>query len=422
MSRTTGLLALFLAFNIVVAMALALPADDPIRHYQSVQLLFHPTLDSGLDSWGPMRKALDYMASPHHVPIYTELLQHQGIKFQYPLTALLYFAPCLYAADLLGIGDVPRFMSGVGWGFLAAMIAATALLLRRLTSCDEFVLKTTLVVLATLTFYPIAKGFTLGQVQIWIDAFFAMALLTWVLNWKATSGVLVGFMCLIKPQYALFLVWASLRREWSFVMGILAACLIGLGTSIAVFGLADNLNYLNAISFLSQHGEAYYPNQSVNGILNRIMGLWEPQLYNNLEWRENSFPPYTSFVYIATVLTSIAILGLAFFVSTKDRVIDFCIMAISITIASPIAWEHHYGLLLPIFVVAFATWANDAKALAWLAGSYVLTSNYWAITKALAATPLNFVQSYLFAGALMLLVLLYGRVVLLPIPLRIWGR
>ena len=38
--------------------------------------------------------------------------------------------------------------------------------------------------------------------------------------------------------------------------------------------------------------------------------------------------------------------------------------------------------------------------LAWLAVSFVFASNYFPVTKLLAYTPLNFVQSYLFASAL----------------------
>ena len=33
----------------------------------------------------------------------------------------------------------------------------------------------------------------------------------------------------------------------------------------------------------------------------------------------------------------------------------FCLMALVATMASPIAWEHHYGIALPIFVVAWSS-------------------------------------------------------------------
>ena len=55
----------------------------------------------------------------------------------------------------------------------------------------------------------------------------------------------------------------------------------------------------------------------------------------------------------ATVISSSLILLAAIARQSKgeDRVVDFCGMAVSLTIASPIAWEHHYGILLPIFAI-----------------------------------------------------------------------
>ena len=74
--------------------------------------------------------------------------------------------------------------------------------------------------------------------------------------------------------------------------------------------------------------------------------------------------------------------------------------------ASPIAWEHHYGITLPIFAVLLAGSLGNRRRLAWLAASYVLVSTFVSATNLLAATPLNLLQSSLFAGAIILLALL----------------
>ena len=89
--------------------------------------------------------------------------------------------------------------------------------------------------------------------------------------------------------------------------------------------------------------------------------------------------------------------------------IDFCLIALSGTMASPIAWEHHYGITLPIFAVLLAGSIGDHRRLAWLAVAYVLVSTFLPITNFLAATPLNILQSSLLAGAMILLVLLHQR-------------
>ena len=122
-----------------------------------------------------------------------------------------------------------------------------------------------------------------------------------------------------------------------------------------MFGFANHLDYLPVLSHLAERGETYYPNHSVNGLLNRLMSVAEPELYRNLDWGDGAFPPFNRLVYWTTTISSAAILLLALLRRNRDndpdRVVDFCTMAVSATVASPIAWEHHYGVLLPVFAV-----------------------------------------------------------------------
>ena len=86
------------------------------------------------------------------------------------------------------------------------------------------------------------------------------------------------------------MLWALLRREWRFAFACVATGLVGLIGSIAVFGWANHLDYLRVLSHLAERGEAYYPNQSVNGLLNRLMSIGEPELYSNLDWGDGALP------------------------------------------------------------------------------------------------------------------------------------
>jgi hypothetical protein len=182
---------------------------------------------------------------------------------------------------------------------------------------------------------------------------------------------------------------------------------------VATYGWANHVDYLKVVSFLSEHGETYYPNQSVNGLLNRIMGIAEPSQYRNLDFLAGQFPPLNPLVYGATLISSLAILAKALLrrgtASDSDRILDFSLMALSCTMASPIAWEHHYGVLLPIFAVLVAAATPGALWVAWLAAAYSLTSVYIPATMLLAQSPLNFLQSYLLFGALIILALLHLR-------------
>jgi hypothetical protein len=78
-----------------------------------------------------------------------------------------------------------------------------------------------------------------------------------------------------------------------------------------------------------------------------------------------------------------------------------------LTVASPIAWEHHFAVLLPVYVVAYAALAQSSGRLIWLAVSYLLVATYIAVARLLAPTLLNIFQSYMLFGSLILLVLLH---------------
>jgi alpha-1,2-mannosyltransferase len=327
-------------------------------------------------------------------------------------------------------GPRPTINDIVGWFFLLLTAGATAALLewglRRRGiprgGTGIFLLRLAAVAALTLTFYPVVKAFTLGQVQAWVNGAFALALLCWVTGHRASGGVLIGLICLIKPHYGLLLLWAALRREWRFVYACAAAIAAGVAVSIGVFGWENHLDYLRVLGFLSERGESYYPNQSVNGLLNRLMSIADPQEFNNVFWREAHFPPFTPLVYACTLASSILILGAALVRRRRGndphRVLDFCTMVASLTIASPIAWEHHYGVLLPIFAILFANTLGDRTRLAWLVLSYVLASNFFLAANALAPSVLNLAQSYLFAAALVVLALLHLRPLAAAAPIR----
>jgi alpha-1,2-mannosyltransferase len=178
--------------------------------------------------------------------------------------------------------------------------------------------------------------------------------------------------------------------------------------SIAAYGLNNVLDYLSVLSFISKHGESFYINQSVNGLMNRL-------LFNgdNLYFFD-AFPAFHPVVYALTIDSSILILGIAmFWRMVKDpSCLDLAIIILSLTIASPIAWEHHYGILLPIFAVILPTVVSQRSFGVWTTAylflAYILTSQKFdEITNLLANTHWNILQSYVFFGGMMVLLLLY---------------
>jgi alpha-1,2-mannosyltransferase len=390
--------------------------------------------ESGGDSWLNMFIAHEYARAPHATPLYEEVFFKRGIKFQYPPSSLFAIAAMRMAgSDRVRLGEEypgprPSINDILGWAFVLLMVISVAALLqiqlkRSNLASDAHISFAACAVIAagfTLTFYPVMKAYTLGQIQVWLNSIFSLLLLSWVMGRKALSGVLMGLICLIKPHFGLFLVWALVRREWRFIIGCGATIFVGVAASVAAFGWADHVDYLRVVSYMGQRGEAYYPNQSINGLLNRLMSISDPVRYNNLEFHMSEFAPFNPWVYGITVVSSAVILlaAIAWRSKDEDRAFDFCRMAVSLTVASPIAWEHHYGILLPIFAVVLPSAIEDRRRMLWLMASYVLVSTFIPATNLLAATWLNVGQSYLLAGAFVLLALLYLGPTTAPVMVR----
>jgi alpha-1,2-mannosyltransferase len=225
-------------------------------------------------------------------------------------------------------------------------------------------------------------------------------------------------MCLVKPQAGVLAAWALIRRRPRFLAGFAAVALPALILSIARAGLASHLEYLEVLSFLSRHGESFFPNQSVNGLLHRLLHNGENLTFfppGTVLWMDH-FPPYHRLVHVATMLSSALFLAIALWRPREARArggdVDFMVAGLAATMASPIAWEHHYGVLLPMFVVARHVRARNPGLGGWtswaLGASWILTGTCWWVTRRLADDGAwNVLQSYVFFGGLLLFVLLW---------------
>jgi hypothetical protein len=257
-----------------------------------------------------------------------------------------------------------------------------------------------------LTFYPLVKAFSLGQIQTWLNGIIAMALLAWAAGRRGVSGALVGLLLLVKPHYGLILLWGAADRAWRFVAAGALVAGAGLAAAVLVFGFATHIDYMSILSFLSRHGETYYPNQSVNGLLNRLAGIGDAARYTNLEFPAGVFPPYNVWIHGATVATSLCLLAVGLLGRTGREHTDpraFATMVLCVTMASPIAWEHHYGAVFALFAILFSGSLRGRVSLHLLLPAYVLVSTPVMMANALANSAANVFQSTLFAGALLLL-------------------
>ncbi len=365
--------------------------------------------NGGTDSWGQMATALAEFRARPEGELYHHVFLRRHIRFPYPPTSLL----LTDATEHLGLGFA--FLNLVSAIAVLATMAVVAVLLTGgfedrasigLNRADRNALFVVAVV-STLTFYPIVKGFALGQIQTWINLVLGLVLWLWISGRERSAGVLAAVTAVLKPHYGFLLLWAASRRRWTFCISFGGTILLTVLASLWVFGLANHLDYLWMLSHVSRHGESYFANNAVNGFLHRLLFNGE-----NLEWHEDRYPPMNEWVVGGTLVASATLVALCLVWRRREAdaggIVDLMSAVLTCVMASPVAWEHHYGILLPIYAVLLPKVLRPPRApVVWLAVSYVLTSNYFGVTTLAAGTWLNFVQSSLLFGATTVLVCLY---------------
>ena len=125
--------------------------------------------------------------------------------------------------------------------------------------------------LSVFTFHPIVIAQYLGQIQVIIDLLVCIAFLAWLSDKKYIAGGMFAIASLIKPQLMLLLIWALIRREKACLIGMFVIFIPAGIISLAIFGFQEHVDYLKVLSHIGSRGESFWPNQSLNGILNRLI-------------------------------------------------------------------------------------------------------------------------------------------------------
>jgi alpha-1,2-mannosyltransferase len=356
------------------------------------------------DSWLPMMKSLDYFRAHPGLPIYSAKLYDTLI---YSLASLL---PMVFLRKL-GVGDpgMLRILAVGSWLAVLGVAAVSLAMARRLLRerGDRLTWPVVLaVVLACLGCYPLLKGYSLGNAQTFLSFGFAVMLYLWTRGNERSAGVVAALLAFVKPQYVLLLVWMAVRRRWGAMWAFLACVVAMLVMSVAVFGWHNNLDYVAVLAGLSHKAQSHFGNQSMFGTINRMIFNGE-----NLGYTPYVYTPYIPWVYRVTVLTSLLLVGgvLAFpWGKLRGSTADIAAMGLASVAASPMAWEHHYGIVVGIFAWAWFAYGCWQTKRPWLLGvAFFLTMNFLAATNLLAdKRGWNLLQSYMYFGALLLMGLL----------------
>ncbi|MCC3304212.1 glycosyltransferase family 87 protein [Sneathiella sp. HT1-7] len=381
------------------------------------------------DSWLPMYEAAYARREFPDKGIYEVVFFENGIKFQYPPISLLpYIGLIKFGFDLpaiIKISYAVSFVAMLAIAFCGYKIAVVLLdkygckgLLSTRGRLGIFILS----LLAIFTFHPIYIAQYLGQVQVIIDLLVCLAFLAWLSERKHLSGIMIATAALIKPTLILVFLWAMIRKEKACFVGMVVVFIPAGILSLAVFGFEEHLDYLRVLSYIGTHGEAFWPNQSMNGLLNRLLGGDNPGSFD-----ANSYSGYNLYVYAGTMISTVCFILFGLFYNRPKSsnnvasALDLATMVLLSVMATPTAWTHHYGVLWPILVMAIMVsillmlkgknqYAVTGFTL--LCIGYFFISNYFSFTDnpAYYAPPVNLILShFLYGGFITLFALLLLR-------------
>lgn len=369
--------------------------------------------DATADSWRPMLRALD--AWDRGEPVYTTVFFGEHVKFQYPLTTL--FLPMAMRSPTRTGNTLIRALNRASLAATLVFIACTTALFvvtwfgpRPDWSEWAIWFGVGIVIAGSALFHPALMSYVLGQIQSFVNAALAAMLLAWRLNRRVAAGVALALGCLIKPHLGVLLLWGLLRRAWSFAAAAAIVIALGATAAVAVFGIRDNVDYARVVSFMAARGEAITANQSVNGLLNRLVQPPEAR-----EWDFHSFPPPNAIVRAGTLVGALLLVGTALLLPPRlgfgGSALDIAIAALSVTMASPIAWDHHYGVLLPALILASGVALRLPAPRRWwfaaLGVAFALGGSMWEPLAFIADPPANLLQSYVLAAGVASLLVMY---------------
>ncbi|MFW5653179.1 MAG: glycosyltransferase family 87 protein [Planctomycetota bacterium] len=421
MSWAIGIM--LMAHLLIGTLLLLLPPDGITAPYYSAAfglfLLQPETVLS--DSWDPMLIALEHARSSTE-PLYQTIFFDRGTKFQYPPSSLL----IIELVHSFAGASTAFAMNVICWGAAFSIAVLSAILhlrterslgVRQPNTRRSAIIRAALVCVAALAFYPLARSFKLGQVQTLLTLLVTLAMLAHLSRRQVVAGLLLGCMTAIKPYFILIVVWALVRKHHRVAIACVATAACLQIVAVLNYGLEAHLEYVDVVQFMGRHGEVFHPNQSVNGLANRIV---HPDI-SNLEWRPHDYAPFHPLVYALSIAATVIFMLLMILPLPRREqrssptlsTVDLGSALLALTLASPIAWEHHHSILIPVLAIAVPVLLSRAAPAAGrfiailLVVIYLLAGQRWTITDLTASIPVvNIVQSYLFFASVTLLVIL----------------
>lgn len=336
----------------------------------------------------PTVRAAQRLRDDSRAPLYSDF-RVDGSSFVYPPLAAVLYEPVAAADDPYAV--LLRANQLAFW-----LIVAIAVLLARPAGAWAMAA----MALGAVAFHPLTRAVELNQASVIITLAVGACLLAAARNRDVAAGIALAVAISIKPHLVLMLPVMAWHARRIAVVAV-AACAGLFIASIAAAGIANQLDYARVVIPALSEGYAFYPNQSWNGLLHRLV---QPDMTSFV------LAPSSPVVRILSVLLGLATVALGTWLSYRAprdgdrRVVVVAFSWLVATLASPIAWEHHYAPALLLFALWLRARAIDDElsrldvvvAFAWIA-----IASYFEV-RGLGSPVTRLLASYTLAGGLAL--------------------
>ncbi len=287
-----------------------------------------------------------------------------GVDFVYPPSGAALMLPFGFAAESVGTVRIVQIVDVLNRGCMLLIILLSISILRRAAWTTAQLGMFAVIILLC---FPVRWAVVCVNVQCVINTCLALALVAYAGRREVLCGAALAVAICVKPYYLLLTVFLLIRGRLRTLAtaGVLVLGVTAL--SVGFGGLTPWRTYIADVLPVMSHGHAIWGNQTVTGVLRRWVGdeyvmafeatspavLWTsralalPLLVGACwpRWRETrrSAPQDEATAMPVSWLVSFLDVGIAL---------------LAITLASPIAWDHHYGWAPILFAGCLAATAH----------------------------------------------------------------
>jgi alpha-1,2-mannosyltransferase len=252
-----------------------------------------------------------------------------GLPYLYPPFAILFLTP---------IAALSEVSAQVVWTLitLAAVIVYAVLCVRNFAAEQYQTLTVFAVTIAfTLAMEPTESGLNFGQVNILLAMFMVLDMNRH--TGRIPQGVLTGIAAAVKLTPLLVAVYYLTTRRVKPALVTIGTFLACNALAAVIFPQASWVYWTGTFAASDRVGVGYISNQSINGLLQRLLGDTGSA---RLAWLL-----LAGVVALATLLVAHHLFG------SYPHLTDALVLA-SILLISPISWTAHWILILPLLLVA----------------------------------------------------------------------